>query len=836
MLGTPTTLLGPSYTGGNVLFVENDSEHSTIICPVGGRIGAWNLSSSTSTHLGIEHRRNVVRVAVTKTKPAILLSIDNTGRALFTVNNAVIAHFTFPGTVGAVEFCEEGNVFAVGYDGGKRRGHIQIYTTPSPLMRQFAPLTLLKTFTGHTDGIVDLAWAKNSGPYRGLISSSADGTARLWRVPMKDTEEGLSEDPYRPKTFAGHHASLIGAYFGEDKIYSVSTDAAVFVWDGDEEDEERDMFSRRWHIDKKHYLSIPHATLTAACYGSSLLCVGYSNGVFAIYDTPAMSNLHMLSVGIPIMTIQINGHGDWIALGTGRGSSSSSSTSSPNGSSLIVYEYASSSYVLRSTSHSAATITFAWNAGVTATGSHDSKIKLWRDNACFATFDAHSAGITALEFNESNGVLWSASLDGTVRAFDMTRYRNFRVLTAPHPTQFGCLAVGGEVVVAGSVDTFEVFMWSVQGTLLDVLSGHTAPVSSLAFVGNTLYSGSWDGTVRAWTVFSRTRTSEPISVGSEVLAMAVRPDAKEIAVAGLNGDVTFLGLPDMSETRSLDGRRDLAGASDGAKRIGHFTTLAYTSDSTSLIAGSNTKFVCLYSIQGQEVVLLRRVAISDNLDLYEPEWRDSRLDGMVVEEESDVLPGTKALRSSTGTTCVRYSPTGKEWAVASVEGVLVFPVSGAASSTFSGSLSFGNSLGPLTPQSTLEALAKKEYALALGMALRLGEKPLVERVLEGIGGERPSVPLILRSIDPADIPSLLELLCERLLGSSTKSPHLEYNLVWVRACLGVWGEKLRNGATSTLRAAKHALNEVEATVGMAQDNCWTLRYLVDQANQRLEVA
>lgn len=39
-----------------------------------------------------------------------------------------------------------------------------------------------------------------------------------------------------------------------------------------------------------------------------------------------------------------------------------------------------------------------------------------------------------------NAVL-SASLDGTVRAFDLTRYRNFRTLTAPTPTQFISLAV-----------------------------------------------------------------------------------------------------------------------------------------------------------------------------------------------------------------------------------------------------------------------------------------------------------------------------------------------------------------------------------------------------------
>lgn len=37
--------------------------------------------------------------------------------------------------------------------------------------------------------------------------------------------------------------------------------------------------------------------------------------------------------------------------------------------------------------------------------------------------------------------------DGTVRAFDLVRYRNFRTCTSPRPVQFNCVAVdpSGEV-------------------------------------------------------------------------------------------------------------------------------------------------------------------------------------------------------------------------------------------------------------------------------------------------------------------------------------------------------------------------------------------------------
>jgi periodic tryptophan protein 2 len=69
-------------------------------------------------------------------------------------------------------------------------------------------------------------------------------------------------------------------------------------------------------------------------------------------------------------------------------------------------------------------------------------------------------------------------------------------MTTPRPAQLLCLAVdgGGEVVVAGAMEPFEIYVWSLQtGRLLDVLTGHEAPVSCLAFSPTEplLASGSW---------------------------------------------------------------------------------------------------------------------------------------------------------------------------------------------------------------------------------------------------------------------------------------------------------------------------------------------------------
>ena len=75
------------------------------------------------------------------------------------------------------------------------------------------------------------------------------------------------------------------------------------------------------------------------------------------------------------------------------------------------------------------------------------------------TFTEHTNSITAVLFLPTNHVVVSASLDGTVRAYDLVRYRNFKTFTTPTPTQFVSLAAdqSGEVICAGSLDGFQVF-------------------------------------------------------------------------------------------------------------------------------------------------------------------------------------------------------------------------------------------------------------------------------------------------------------------------------------------------------------------------------------------
>ena len=55
-----------------------------------------------------------------------------------------------------------------------------------------------------------------------------------------------------------------------------------------------------------------------------------------------------------------------------------------------------------------------------------------------------------------------------------------------------------QVICAGSLDTFQIFVWATKtARLLDVLAAHEGPVVALAFSPTQplLASGSWDKTV-----------------------------------------------------------------------------------------------------------------------------------------------------------------------------------------------------------------------------------------------------------------------------------------------------------------------------------------------------
>ena len=749
----------------------------------------------------------------------------------------------------ALSFDPTGKYFAVGL--GRR---IEIWHTPSTPGSnedgevEFAPFVKYHTHTGHHDDVQSIEWSSDS---RFFLSASKDLTARVWSL--------RPEENFTPTTLAAHRESIRGAWFSADQesIYTVSQDGALCQWqyvtrNGEDEDEP-DENSLRWRVVNRHYFMQNHAKTTCATFhaSSGLLVVGFSNGIFGLYELPDFNVLHTLSISQnSIDFVSVNQSGEWLAFGASKMGQ------------LLVWEWQSESYILKQQGHFDATnaITYTPDSQQIISTADDGKIKVWdvHSGFCTVTFTEHSGAVTACEFAKRGRILFTASLDGSVRAWDMIRYRNFRTFTAPTRLSFSSLAIdpSGEVVCAGSIDAFEIYVWSVQtGQLLDQLSGHEGPISSLAFApnGSSLISGSWDHTVRIWNIFDRTQTSEPLSLQADILAVTVRPDSKQIAVATLDGELTFWSLSEAMQEAGVSGRRDVSGGRlltdrrTAASSAGNkaFTSIAYSVDGTCLLAGGNSKYLCLYAIS--TLTLLKKFTVSINLSLSgTQEFLNSKLlteagpaalidttgEASDLEDRLDsTLPGTT--RGDAGSrrtppavrvTAVSFATTGRSFCAASTEGLLVYSLD--TTLTFD---PFDLDID-VTPATTIATLEKKEYLVALVMAFRLNDGNLIRRVYE-------SIPHSNISLLAKDVPSIyLGRLLSFVAAELESSAHLEFNLLWLQSLLsihGIWFKEHSGTLAAELRASQRAINRVTNELGrIAEGNVYAVDFVLQQAKLR----
>ena len=168
----------------------------------------------------------------------------------------------------------------------------------------------------------------------------------------------------------------------------------------------------------------------------------------------------------------------------------------------------------------------------------------------------HDAAVTGLAFAADGSRLYSAGLDKTVRAWDVSSGAAAGKQTTPAEVRALCLLPGGNQVATGEADGV-VRIWNTAAFLIvpkaatpqplaRELKGHAKAVIAIALLsspkGARLVSGSEDGHLRIWDLASG-NTIGDLDHGGPVTAVAASPDGRRCASAGANG-VARLWNPD----------------------------------------------------------------------------------------------------------------------------------------------------------------------------------------------------------------------------------------------------------------------------------------------------
>uniref|UniRef100_A0A8C1M7I4 PWP2 small subunit processome component n=1 Tax=Cyprinus carpio TaxID=7962 RepID=A0A8C1M7I4_CYPCA len=802
-----SNLLGAFYRHGNLCFSKDGN---SVISPVGNRISIFDLKNNKSETLPVSTTKNIS-----------CLGISPDG------NLAILIDEGMENPVHSVSFSPDGKKFVI------TKENVPLMYHAPERNREFNAFALDKSYYGPFDETTCIDWTDDS---KCFAVGSKDMTTWIFGA-----ERWANLIYY---SLGGHKDIIVGCFFEKDSLdmYTVSQEGTLCVWESDTEleglqyekkreegEENKDdddveeiigedgetrgdvikgsadtpkqvegIKNVRYSQRSKHYFNKAgdFNKLTAAAFHKKthILVTGFASGAFHLHELPEFDLIHSLSISDQrISTIAMNPTGDWIGFGcSGLGQ-------------LLVWEWQSESYVFKQQGH--------FNNMNSLAYSPDGQylVKVWNTNSglCFVAFTEHSSSVTNVAFTSSGFVVVSASLDGTVRAFDLHRYRNFRTMTS------------GELVCAGSQDSFEIFLWSMQtGRLLEVLSGHEGPVSNLCFspVQSVLASVSWDKIVRLWDMLDSWQTKETLRLTSDGLAVTYRPDGQELAVA-LDGEITFWNPQTGGQTGSISGRHDL--------QMGRKETVKITAKQSAKGKGV------------LEFLDRRKMTEFGSLSLVDEGIGDG--DGVELS-----LPGVKRgdmssrrYKPEIRVSSLCFSPTGRvfvftaqhtdrdfrrSWAAASTEGLLIYSLD--ASLVFD---PYDLDMDVM-PASIRQQVKKKEWASAILLSFRLNEMPLIREVLEAVPYDQITV--VCSSLPDVYVDKLLNFVASTL----EKSNHLQFYLSWAQCLLTLHGQKLKNRSGAVLPTVQQLLKSIQRHSDYLSKLCdwniYNIRYAAALSKQR----
>jgi len=198
---------------------------------------------------------------------------------------------------------------------------------------------------------------------------------------------------------------------------------------------------------------------------------------------------------------------------------------------------------------------------------------------------------------------------------------------------------------------------------------------------------------------------------------------------------------------------------------------------------------------------------------------------MMTIDFKEYVPGAQrgdlskrlATRPAVCTKGVAFSPTGRSWAAATTEGLLIYSLdSTLIFDPFELDVD-------ITSASIITTLEEKKYLQALLMAFRMNEQNILVKVFESI--PHIDIQLVVQAFPSSYLQKLLSLIALQM----ENSPHLEFHLVWCIHLFSHQGEYIRDNSSSFLSVLrnlhKHVTQQYQDLVRLSDENTYTLQYL-----------
>lgn len=241
------------------------------------------------------------------------------------------------------------------------------------------------------------------------------------------------------------------------------------------------------------------------------------------------------------------------------------------------------------------------------TGSMDNTVGLWdtEGGQLLMQFRGHDGAVRDVAFNREGNVILSASADNRIKKWDINEYEEIRVLQSQllsghtNSVLSAEFSPNGDQIVTASRDA-TARIWNVEsGDEVDQLSeGHSFLVSTAVLFpnGRRMATGAADNTVRVWDVIEGTQLYVLKGTGRAAV-MTVTPDGKWLITGsdrkGANGrdDESSIKIWN-AETGKL--AHTLFG------HVNEVTAIAVSDDGTRLLSGDSRGRVKLWDLQSKE--------------------------------------------------------------------------------------------------------------------------------------------------------------------------------------------------------------------------------------------